>query len=83
MIPPLLANFNVKSERLMVQENVDVQQVKQNTDMDSHEDKLHVAIIKSKVEDTKAVMKAKAQATRASKLKRLEVSIAFGHFAIL
>ena len=57
----------------MVQENVNVQQVKQNTDMDSHEEKLHDVIIKSKIEDTKAVMKAKAREIEASKLERLQV----------
>ncbi|KAK9822895.1 hypothetical protein WJX74_001778 [Apatococcus lobatus] len=53
-------------------ENVNVQQVKQNTDMDSHEEKLHDVIIKSKIEDTKAVMKAKAREIEASKLERLQ-----------
>ena len=59
----------------MVQENVNVQQVRQNTDMDSHEEKLHDVIIKSKIEDTKAVMKAKAREIEASKLERLQVYI--------
>ncbi len=57
-----------------LQENVNVQQVKQNTDMDSHEEKLHDVIIKSKIEDTKAVMKAKAREIEASKLERMQVS---------
>ena len=61
----------------MVQENVNVQQVKQNTDMDSHEEKLHDVIIKSKIEDTKNVMKAKAREIEASKLERMQVSQVF------
>lgn len=61
---------------LSLQENVNVQQVKQNTDMDSHEEKLHDVIIKSKIEDTKAVMKAKAREIEASKMERLQVSTA-------
>lgn len=35
-------------------------QVKQNTDMESHEEKLHKMIIQSKINDTKDVMKRKA-----------------------
>ncbi len=34
-------------------ENVTVGQVKQNTEMESHEEKLHKMIIQSKVQDTK------------------------------
>ena len=64
----------------MVQENVNVQQVRQNTDMDSHEEKLHDVIIKSKIEDTRAVMKAKAREIEASKLERLQVCISCGNF---
>ena len=63
---------------LILQENVNVQQVKQNTDMDSHEEKLHDVIIKSKIEDTKAVMKAKAREIEASKMERLQVITACG-----
>ena len=59
----------------MVQENVNVQQVRQNTDVDSHKEKLHDVIIKSKIEDTRAVMKVKAREIEASKLERLQVCI--------
>jgi coatomer subunit delta len=34
-------------------ENVTVAQVKQNTEMESHEEKLHKMIIQSKINDTK------------------------------
>jgi len=42
-------------------EAVTVQQVKQNCEMESHEEKLHKLIIQSKINDTKDVMKKKAQ----------------------
>ena len=35
-------------------DNVTVSQVKQNTEMESHEEKLHKMIIQSKINDTKA-----------------------------
>lgn len=34
-------------------ENITVQQIRQNTDMESHEEKLHKMIIQSKINDTK------------------------------
>ncbi|KAI3431813.1 hypothetical protein D9Q98_010566 [Chlorella vulgaris] len=42
-------------------ENVTVAQVKQNTEMESHEEKLHKMIIQSKIQETKDLMKKKAQ----------------------
>ena len=41
-------------------ENITVQQVKQNCEMESHEEKLHKMIIQSKINDTKDIMKRKA-----------------------
>ena len=41
-------------------DNVTVQQVKQNCEMESHEEKLHKMIIQSKIQDTKDIMKRKA-----------------------
>ena len=45
-------------------------QVKQNTEMESHEEKLHKMIIQSKINDTKDVMKRKAMEIDKSKLER-------------
>jgi uncharacterized membrane protein YgcG len=41
-------------------ENVTVAQVRQNTEMESHEEKLHKMIIQSKINETKDLMKKKA-----------------------
>lgn len=41
-------------------ENVTIAQVKQYVEMESHEEKLHKLIIESKINDTKDVMKRKA-----------------------
>lgn len=41
-------------------ENVTVAEVKQYTEMESHEEKLHKMIIQSKINDTKDIMKRKA-----------------------
>lgn len=41
-------------------ENITVQQVKQNCEMESHEEKLHKMIIQSKINETKDIMKRKA-----------------------
>ena len=43
-------------------ENVTVAQVKQNTEMESHEEKLHKMIIQSKINDTKALPAASLRA---------------------
>ncbi|KAK9915694.1 hypothetical protein WJX75_002778 [Coccomyxa subellipsoidea] len=51
-------------------ENVTVGQVKQNTEMESHEEKLHKMIIASKVSDTKDVMKRKAIEIEKNKMER-------------
>jgi coatomer subunit delta len=40
----------------------------QNTEMDSHEEKLHKMIIQSKVNDTKDIMKRKAMEIDKSKV---------------
>ncbi|CAL5218817.1 g546 [Coccomyxa viridis] len=50
-------------------ENVTVGQVKQNTEMESHEEKLHKMIIQSKVQDTKDLMKRKAMEIEKSKIE--------------
>mmetsp|Transcript_9258 Transcript_9258/g.33941 ORF Transcript_9258/g.33941 Transcript_9258/m.33941 type:complete len:511 (+) Transcript_9258:234-1766(+) len=51
-------------------ENVTVQQVKQYTEMESHEEKLHKMIIQSKINDTKDVMKKKASEIDKTKLDK-------------
>lgn len=51
-------------------ESITVPQVKQNTDMESHEEKLHKMIIQSKINDTKDVMKRKAIEIDKQKLDR-------------
>lgn len=44
----------------------------QNTEMESHEEKLHKMIIQSKINDTKDVMKRKAMEIDKSKIERRE-----------
>mmetsp|Transcript_14112 Transcript_14112/g.35607 ORF Transcript_14112/g.35607 Transcript_14112/m.35607 type:complete len:525 (-) Transcript_14112:236-1810(-) len=51
-------------------ENITATQVKQNTDMESHEEKLHKMIIQSKINDTKDVMKKKAMEIEKTKIER-------------
>ncbi|KAK9809010.1 hypothetical protein WJX72_007862 [[Myrmecia] bisecta] len=51
-------------------DSVTAQQVKQNTEMESHEEKLHKMIIQSKINDTKDVMKRKAMEIDKNKLER-------------
>ena len=41
-------------------DNVTVMQVKQNTEMESHEEKLHKMIIQSKINDTKVLCRSAA-----------------------
>ena len=53
-----------------MKENITAQQVKQNTDMESHEEKLHKMIIQSKINDTKDVMKRKAMEIEKTKVER-------------
>lgn len=53
-------------------ENVTVFQVKQNTEMESHEEKLHKMIIQSKINDTKDIMKRKAMEIDKHKIERRE-----------
>ena len=53
-----------------MKENITAQQVKQNTDMESHEEKLHKMIIQSKINDTKDVMKRKALEIEKNKVER-------------
>mmetsp|Transcript_32311 Transcript_32311/g.91609 ORF Transcript_32311/g.91609 Transcript_32311/m.91609 type:complete len:516 (-) Transcript_32311:29-1576(-) len=53
-----------------MKENITATQVKQNTDMESHEEKLHKMIIQSKINDTKDVMKRKAMEIEKTKVER-------------
>lgn len=53
-----------------MKENITAQQVKQNTDMESHEEKLHKMIIQSKINETKDVMKRKAMEIEKNKVER-------------
>jgi hypothetical protein len=62
-------------------ENVTVQQVKQNTEMESHEEKLHKMIIQSKINDTKDIMKRKAMEIDKSKIERREGRGGGGNFS--
>jgi len=66
-----------------MKENITAQQVKQNTDMESHEEKLHKMIIQSKINDTKDVMKKKAMEIEKSKMERnrLEGKSSLSQFA--
>ncbi len=50
-------------------ENITVQQVKQNCEMESHEEKLHKMIIQSKINDTKDHMKRKAMEIEKTKME--------------
>mmetsp|Transcript_14015 Transcript_14015/g.30321 ORF Transcript_14015/g.30321 Transcript_14015/m.30321 type:complete len:516 (+) Transcript_14015:163-1710(+) len=50
-------------------ENITVIQVKQNCEMESHEEKLHKMIIQSKINDTKDLMKKKAMEIEKNKLE--------------
>ena len=52
-----------------LKENVTVPQVRQYTEMDSHEEKLHKMILESKVNETKQQMKAKALQIDKSKVE--------------
>lgn len=56
-------------------ENITVQQVKQNCEMESHEEKLHKLIIQSKINDTKDIMKKKAADIEKSKLEQKKVGL--------
>lgn len=49
-------------------ENVTIAQVRQNTDMESHEEKLHKMIIQSKINETKDQMKKKAMEIERSRV---------------
>lgn len=53
-------------------ESVNLQQVKQYTEMDSHEEKLHKLIIQSKIKDTKDIMKKKAMEIDRNKLEKMK-----------
>lgn len=50
-------------------ENVTVVQVKQNTEMESNEEKLHKMVIQSKINETKDLMKKKAQEIEKTKIE--------------
>eukprot|EP00798_Chlamydomonas_sp_ICE-L_P013531 gene13531-19401_t len=49
-------------------ENITIAQVRQNCEMESHEEKLHKMIIQSKINDTKDVMKKRAIEIKKSKV---------------
>lgn len=53
----------------------------QNTEMESHEEKLHKMIIQSKINDTKDIMKRKAMEIDKSKIERREGRGGAGGFA--
>eukprot|EP00775_Hariotina_reticulata_P013883 gene13883-14003_t len=59
-------------------ENITVQQVKQNCEMESHEEKLHKMIIQSKINDTKDIMKRKASEIDKHKMEAKRGSIPAG-----
>lgn len=59
-------------------ENITVQQVKQNCEMESHEEKLHKMIIQSKINDTKDVMKRKAMEIEKTKLEQKRSGLPVG-----
>ncbi|KAG2435159.1 hypothetical protein HXX76_007243 [Chlamydomonas incerta] len=56
-------------------ENITVQQVKQNCEMESHEEKLHKLIIQSKINDTKDIMKKKAADIEKSKMEQKKIGL--------
>nr|CAC37636.1 coatomer delta subunit [Scherffelia dubia] len=66
-----------------LKENITAQQVKQNTEMDCHEEKLHKMIIQSKIKHTKDVMKRKAMEIEKTKMERnrLEGKSSLSQFA--
>lgn len=51
-------------------EHINMQQIKTNLGMESHEEKLHKMIIQSKINDTKDIMKKKAMEIDKSKLEK-------------
>lgn len=55
-------------------ENITIMQVKQNCEMESHEEKLHKMIIQSKINDTKDIMKKKVVEIERSKLDTKKMS---------
>ncbi|GLC34550.1 hypothetical protein PLESTB_001249200 [Pleodorina starrii] len=56
-------------------ENITVQQVKQNCEMESHEEKLHKLIIQSKINDTKDIMKKKVADIEKSKMEQKKIGL--------
>mmetsp|Transcript_8225 Transcript_8225/g.14103 ORF Transcript_8225/g.14103 Transcript_8225/m.14103 type:complete len:514 (-) Transcript_8225:681-2222(-) len=50
-------------------ENITILQVRQNCEMESHEEKLHKMIIQSKINDTKDIMKKRANEIEKSKME--------------
>ena len=54
--------------------------MKQNTDMESHEEKLHKMIIQSKTNDTKDVIKRKAIETAQQQAEALSAQLKTGDF---
>ncbi len=56
-------------------ENITIHQVKQNCEMESHEEKLHKLIIQSKINDTKDIMKKKAADIEKSKMEQKKIGL--------
>eukprot|EP01025_Chloroclados_australasicus_P014838 TRINITY_DN1701_c0_g1_i5.p1 TRINITY_DN1701_c0_g1~~TRINITY_DN1701_c0_g1_i5.p1 ORF type:complete len:504 (-),score=75.88 TRINITY_DN1701_c0_g1_i5:301-1812(-) len=56
-------------------ENITVQQVRQNTEMDSHEEKLHKMVIESKRHEAKAIMKERAADIERKKMEQKKMGI--------
>eukprot|EP01024_Parvocaulis_polyphysoides_P024925 TRINITY_DN2273_c0_g2_i1.p1 TRINITY_DN2273_c0_g2~~TRINITY_DN2273_c0_g2_i1.p1 ORF type:complete len:504 (+),score=64.98 TRINITY_DN2273_c0_g2_i1:1805-3316(+) len=56
-------------------ENITVQQVRQNTEMDSHEEKLHKMIIDSKRAEAKVIMKERAADIERKKIEQKKMGV--------
>jgi len=54
-------------------ENVTISQVKQYVEMESHEERLHKRIIESKINDTKDIMKRKANEIEKNRVCRISI----------
>jgi hypothetical protein len=61
-------------------ENVTIQQVKQNCEMESHEEKLHKMIIQSKINDTRDMMKKKAADIDKTKMEQKKTGVGMTGF---
>eukprot|EP00246_Nothoceros_aenigmaticus_P014208 TRINITY_DN5285_c0_g1_i2.p1 TRINITY_DN5285_c0_g1~~TRINITY_DN5285_c0_g1_i2.p1 ORF type:complete len:511 (+),score=101.39 TRINITY_DN5285_c0_g1_i2:113-1645(+) len=63
-------------------ENVTVAEVRQYTEMESHEEKLHKMIIQSKINDTKDIMKRKASEIDKNKIDRQRTELKGGFMSL-